>query len=42
MPEQANAPEVIYLQVGDGDDWSAVTWCRDRINDSDLEYRLVK
>lgn len=35
--------DIIYLQVeGDtfGDD-SAVSWCEDRINDSDIEYRRV-
>ena len=47
-----NAPERIYLQIDPSDndaardlsvvDWESVTWCRDRIGNSDLEYRLVK
>jgi len=32
------APEKIYLQV-DPDEWiDGITWCEDRINDSDVEY----
>lgn len=54
MPDKIEPPETIYLQWwGTGDPSEpfdvppdsipdAVTWCRDRINDSDLEYRLVK
>jgi len=41
-------PEVIYLQWFDPDDGEPldadrdeVTWCRERINDSDIAYRLV-
>lgn len=44
-----NIPEKIYLQVH-GDAWDenmtdfnelvGVTWCKDRINDDDLEYVL--
>ena len=32
-------PDEIYLQVEDcEDDSSDATWCRDRINDSDVKY----
>ena len=34
------APEKIYLQI-DGDssgDWEGITWCQDKINDTDVEY----
>lgn len=36
-------PERIYLQVTteDGEWPDEVTWCVDRINDSDIEYRRV-
>lgn len=43
-----NLPQRIFLQVGDVDkdtdfsELSDITWCVDRINDSDIEYRLVK
>jgi len=49
-----DVPKMIYLQVyGEDDpyedkrlrgevDWREVSWCRDRIWDSDLEYVLVK
>lgn len=35
-----SAEERVYLQV-DGDafgDWEGVTWCKDQINDTDVEY----
>lgn len=40
-----NIPKKIYLQVGDnsGNDFGklhGVSWCEDRINDSDIEYEL--
>jgi hypothetical protein len=40
-------PEVIYLQWYDDDgieqdDEEYITWCADRINEDDIEYRLVK
>lgn len=41
-------PERIYLQLGsdyekhDKIDWSEVTWCADEIENTDIEYRLVK
>jgi len=31
-------PEVIYLQVSDADHETSVTWCSDRIEDSDICY----
>lgn len=32
-------PDVIYLQVEyDGEPCKEVTWCMDRVNDSDVEY----
>jgi hypothetical protein len=48
-----NIPEKIYLQVTEEDielsendfnnfDTECVTWCKDRINDTDIEYQLVK
>lgn len=50
-PKANNPPETIYLQVGDidsdcefseCDDSGEVTWCADKIHDTDIEYRLVK
>jgi len=46
VSEQFKIPEVIYLQVyGDGDKFEGlppegaeITWCADRINDSDVRY----
>ena len=37
-------PTVIYLQWldDDGEEAEEVTWCVDRINDTDIEYRLVE
>jgi len=39
------APEVIWLQTGleDGEEtfdtsWEGITWCSDKINDSDVKY----
>uniref|UniRef100_A0A6M3INE3 Uncharacterized protein n=1 Tax=viral metagenome TaxID=1070528 RepID=A0A6M3INE3_9ZZZZ len=48
-----NIPERIYLQIEDDfgslpskeDDFAKleeVTWCKDRINDSDIEYQRVR
>ena len=40
-------PKIIYLQIDGGedadtfDDLDGVTWCSDRINDTDLVYELV-
>lgn len=34
-----NVPTAIYLQINEID--FDITWCEDRINDNDLEYRLV-
>jgi len=36
-------PEKIYLQV-DGEPWTelgGITWCQDKINDTDVEYVIV-
>ncbi len=49
-PRITHVPDVIYLQLGDIDDdvdfskvaTDDITWCEDRIHDSDIEYRLVK
>jgi hypothetical protein len=42
-----NVPETIYLQVGDDEDdfneaqlCGEITWCCDKINDTDIEYVL--
>ena len=32
------APEVIYLQWSDGENYEDNTWCQDQINDDDIEY----
>lgn len=42
-----NPPQTIYLQWSDDPDADYVdprdtTWCADRINDNDFEYRLVE
>jgi len=43
-----NAPEKIYLQMGDFippadfSDFSEVTWCKERINENDIEYVLAE
>jgi hypothetical protein len=51
MNKARNPPDRIYLQVGDIDrdcefaeceSSGEVTWCADKINDNDIEYRLVK
>jgi hypothetical protein len=36
-------PEVIYLQwyAEDGEESGDITWCADRINDTDIEYRRL-
>ena len=36
-------PDVIYLQWfdEDGEPDGEVTWCEDRINDTDIEYRRL-
>jgi hypothetical protein len=36
-------PEKIYLQIDqEFDSLEGVTWCTDRINDTDVEYTIVK
>jgi len=39
------APDKIYLQIDEtehrGPNFEGVTWCKDRINDSDVEYIRV-
>ena len=52
MAKMKNIPQKIYLQIGDQPDkefeteendfnnLSQVSWCKDRINDNDLEYEL--
>ena len=40
-PKRAEAPDRIYLQIGDEADLGHVTWCRDRVAASDAEYRRV-
>ena len=45
-----SVPKTIYLQLGEDvkprevTDWDTgdVTWCRDKINDNDIEYTLSK
>ncbi len=43
-----NAPEKIYLQMGDFippadfSDFTEVTWCKDRIDENDIEYVLAE
>ena len=36
-------PNVIYLQVTDdlGDEVEEATWCVDKINETDIEYRIA-
>jgi hypothetical protein len=50
-PKMKNVPDKIYLQVGDDDlfeadgdfkELSEVSWCQDKIYDSDIEYVRVK
>jgi len=43
-----NLPNKIYLQVDSEnerpenfDDLTEVTWCKEKINDTDLEYHLI-
>jgi hypothetical protein len=47
MSKITNIPEKIYLQIGndcpedeDFNDLSEVSWCKDKIYDNDIEYRL--
>ena len=49
MSERYSIPTTIYLQIGDEgteslDDmsWSDISWNREKIFDSDIEYRLVR
>ncbi len=40
-----NTPKTIYLQIGEGDvndfnKLAEVTWCEDKINDNDIEFRV--
>jgi len=44
-----NIPERIYLQISSEDDIPSdfnevggILWCKDKIYDSDLEYKLIK
>jgi hypothetical protein len=44
-----NIPKIIYLQIGengeipeDFKDCCEVTWCVDKINDTDIEYSLIE
>lgn len=39
-----NIPEVIYLQWydDDGEEAEDITWCVDRINATDIEFRLTQ
>lgn len=47
-PRVLNPPDRIYLNYGDLDedckheDCAEVTWCADKIGNSDVEYRRVK
>lgn len=47
-PRVLNPPERIFLQYGQIDEdvehdlCDEVTWCTDQIDESDVEYRLVK
>jgi hypothetical protein len=48
-PKAVNPPLTIFLQVGDIEEdctfdecREEVTWCWDRIFDTDIEYRLVR
>lgn len=34
-----NIPKIIYLQINEHD-ISESTWCEDKINDNDIEYRI--
>lgn len=38
------APEKIWLQINeeDGEENHEVTWCQDKINDTDVEYVRVR
>ena len=43
-----NIPKTIYLQIGeechddiDFNELSGVTWCVDKINDNDIEYKVT-
>ncbi len=42
-PDTMNPPQIIYLQLLDldGDPSGEVTWCVDRIHDTDVEYVRV-
>ena len=33
-----NPHERIFLQWENHSDWSAITWCEDRVEDDDVEY----
>lgn len=50
-PKAFKPPDRIFIQVGDieqdcefaeCEDSGEVTWCADQINDTDIEYRLVR
>ena len=46
MIKKKDMPKKIYIQVedsiGEFGDLGEATWCVDKINDSDIEYRLVE
>ena len=39
-----DAPDTIYLQIDEThiEEWGQVTWCEDKVYDSDIEYTKVK
>jgi hypothetical protein len=39
-----DAPDKIYLQIDEThiEEWGQVTWCEDRVYDTDVEYAKVK
>ena len=46
MIKKKDMPKKIYIQIedhlGEFDELGEATWCVDKINDSDIEYVLVK
>jgi len=41
MDKEDRIPRIIYLQWADGFSPEGATWCADKINDDDIEYRLA-
>ena len=43
--QKKDMPKTIYIQIedhiGEFSDLGECTWCVDKINDSDIEYRLI-